>query len=109
MTKNELLTELRVLDTTLHSAEMQAFFAAKQQETRDRFVSLRGEVAVAINKLRNAQIKEITNKLDELSGALEAGIDNLKEKIEKLNNAISILNTISTVLGLIARVVALAA
>ena len=109
MTKNELLTELRAFETKLRSAEMQSFFASKKQETRDRFVSLRGEVSVAINKLSNAQLQEIANKLDELSGDLEAGIANLKDKIEKLNNATIVLNKLSTVLGLVARIVALVA
>jgi len=106
MTKTELLNELRSIETQLRSAEVQDFFKNKSQDTRDRFVALRHEISVMINKLSNAQLQDIANKLSELSDELKAGIDNLKNKIDKLDKAISILNTISTVLGLVGRVLA---
>lgn len=107
MTNNELLAELRALENTLRSAEMQTLFATEQQETRDRFVAIRGELSVAINKLSNARLQDAADKLDELSGELEAGIKNIQSKIGNLNNSIAILNTVSTALGLVARVIAI--
>jgi len=106
MTKTELLQQLRDIETSLRSAEVQSFFQTQSQATRDRFVSLRAEISQHIAQLANAQLQEIANKLDELSDELEAGIDTLKSKLDELNNAVAILNSIATVLGLVGRVIA---
>ena len=106
MTKDGLLAELREIETNLRSAEVQEFFQAQDQDVRDRFVSLRHEISVAINQLSNAELQAIADKLDELAPDLKAGVDRLKAKIQQLENAVSILKTISDVLGLVGRVVA---
>jgi hypothetical protein len=69
---------------------------------------LRNELSHQIARLSNAQLQNIAAKLDEPSGNLEAGIDNLSEKLQRLERTIAILNTFSGVLGLVGRVLAFA-
>lgn len=109
MTLDELLTNLRELETSLRAAEVQSFFERQPDNIRKRFVSFRQEVSFLVGKLTNAQLSRIGQKLDELSDDLNAGINELQDKIAALNNAVAILNAISTVLGLAARIAALAA
>lgn len=107
MTKGELLVELRIVETKLRSAEVQTFYRNQPQGTRDRFVWLRNEISLAINRLSNTEIAEIAAKLNELSDDLEVGTTDLKKKIEDMDDAVAILNTTATVFGLVARVLAL--
>jgi hypothetical protein len=109
MTLDELLTNLRNVETKLRSAEIQNFFAGQPEAVRTRFVSSRQEVSFLLGKLTNAQLGAIADKLDELSDELKAGINELQGKIDELNNVVAILNTLGTVLGLAARIAALVA
>lgn len=109
MTRDELLFHLRDLDLNLRSARVQFFFQNQPPPIRDRFVSFRQEVTVLEGKLTNAQLASIAGKLDELSGDLTAGINNLQGALMALTNTIAILNTLATVVGLAARIAVLAA
>jgi molecular chaperone GrpE (heat shock protein) len=106
MTNETLLKELRAIERRLRSAEVQTFFLAKTQATRDRFASLRNELSRQIAKLSNAQLEDIATKLDELSDDLEAGVESLTNTLDRLEKTVTILNGISKVLGLVGRVIA---
>ncbi len=106
MTRDELLTMMRDVETQLRSAAVQAFFQKQPEDIRKRFVSFRQEISVLVGRLTNAQLSDIAAKLDELSPDLKAGIDDLKGKIDTLNSAIAILNLLGNALGLAARVAA---
>jgi biopolymer transport protein ExbB/TolQ len=108
MTKDELLTKLRDLDSSLHSAEMQTLFAAQSQQVRDQFVALRLQVSQRVAQLGNAQLQSIAQELETLSDDLKSGIANMQTEIDRLDHAIAIINTVSSVLGLVGRVLAFA-
>lgn len=109
MKPEEFLTTLRSLRSKLFSAQVQNHFLAEtDQEIRERFVSLRQEVTILVDRLEIGQLHAIANKLDELADDFEAGISNLQGKLDKLDKAIAILDTLSTVLGVTARIVAFA-
>jgi hypothetical protein len=61
-----------------------------------------------IMKLEQAQLSDIADKLDQLSGDLQSGISNLQGTIDGINDATAVISTLSTVLGLVARVVGFA-
>jgi biopolymer transport protein ExbB/TolQ len=108
MTKDDLLTKLREVESSLHSAEVQALFAAQDQQVKDQFVALRLEVSQKVAQLGNAQLERIAQELETLSGDLQSGIDNLQGQLDRLDQAIAIINTVSSVLGLVGRVLAFA-
>ena len=108
MTLENFLQALRRLDLRLGEYEVERFF--KENPTyQQRFISFRHEVAFLVGKLTNAQLNHIANKLDELSGDLNAGISDLRGKIDTLNDAVAILNALAAVLGLAARIAVLLA
>jgi len=108
MTRDELVTALQNVETSLRSAEVQTFFQTRPTPERDRLVSFRQKLAVLIGTLRNAELAKIAQKLNELSDALEAAIGDVEGRLDALNDAVAILNTLSDLLGLTARVAALA-
>jgi biopolymer transport protein ExbB/TolQ len=108
MTRDELLTKLRDIDSSLHSAEVQTFFAAQNQQVKDQFVALRLKVSQEVARLGNAQLQGIAQELENLSADLKSGIDALQAQLDRLDQAIGILNTVSSVLGLVGRVLAFA-
>jgi biopolymer transport protein ExbB/TolQ len=108
MTKEELLTKLRNIDSSLHSAEVQTLFAAQNQQVKDEFVALRLSVAQKVAQLGNAQLQNIAGELETLSGDLKSGIDDVQTQLNRLDQAIAIINTVSSVLGLVGRVLAFA-
>jgi hypothetical protein len=108
MTKDELLSKLREVDSSLHSAEMQTLFAAQNQQVKDQFVALRLQVSQKVAQLGNAQLEDIAQNLEALSDDLQSGIDNMQAELDRLDRAIAIINTVSSVLGLVGRVLAFA-
>jgi len=82
MTLDELLNELRAIERTLRSAEVQNSFQTQPEDVRNRFVSYRQEISFLVGKLTNAQLSEIADKLEELSDDLNAGITSLREKFK---------------------------
>jgi gas vesicle protein len=108
MTQEELLRQLRAIERRVRSTEVNTFFQGKSQASRDRFASLRNELSQQIAKLANAQLKNIAEKLDDLSKDLEAGVENLDDKLRRLEKTVAILNTFTAVLGLVGRLLAFA-
>jgi hypothetical protein len=102
--KDDLLQNLRNLETALRSEEVENLVAQEDQDTRQKFVAVRERVAVVVGKLENAQLADIADQLDRLSPQLNAGIANMKHALSSIENAIAIVNTASTVLSLAARV-----
>jgi hypothetical protein len=108
MTRDELLFQLRSTELSLHTPEVDQFMQGQDAATRQRFVSLAFELHSLIRKLEQAQLAQIADKLDQLSGELEAGISDLQGTIDGISDATAVLGTLSTVLGLVARVVGFA-
>src|SRR5262245_65049709 len=106
MTQAELLKELRALEQRLRSNDVQEFFKTKTQPTKDRFVKMRNELSQQISQLGNAELEDISEKLDDLSDEIEEGISSIGDRLDELATTVSVLNGISTVLGLVGRVIA---
>jgi hypothetical protein len=103
--RNDLLQQLRDLESALLTAEIEQLMAGQPEDKRRDFVRLRQQVAILKGRLENAQLASIAAKLDELAPELKAGIEQMKAALKAVDNAIAILNTASTVLGLVARIV----
>jgi hypothetical protein len=106
MGKDDLLQNLRDLETSLGSEEVEDLVVQQDQATRQRFVALREQVTVVVGKLENAQLADIADQLDRLSPQLNDGIVSLKHELSSIDNAIAIINTASTVISLAASVAA---
>jgi hypothetical protein len=106
MGKDDLLQNLRDLETALGAEEVENLVAQQDQATRQRFVAVREHVAVVMGQLENAQLADIADQLDLLSPQLNDGIASLKHELSSIDNAIAIVNTASAVLSLAARVAA---
>jgi hypothetical protein len=104
--KDDLLQNLRNLETSLRSEEVESLVVQQDQATRQKFVALREQVAVVVGKLENAQLADIADQLDRLSPQLNDGIVSLKQELSSIDNAIAIVNTAAIVLSLAARVAA---
>lgn len=107
MTLDELLDYLREVDSRLYSPEVQNFFQNQPKKIRNRFISFRQEVVFLVGKLTNAQLSKIAQKLDELSGDLNASMRDLQEAISSLNSAVTIISLLDSALGLAARIAVL--
>jgi hypothetical protein len=105
MTKTELLSNLRQMETILRSSSVQTFFKQQDPQTRARFASLMNNLSVAVNRISNEQMQMLADRLDELNDDLIAGIENVEEKLHDLDDAVAIMNTVSTVLSLVSRLV----
>src|SRR5713101_5261460 len=108
MTRDELLFQLRSTELSLHTADVDQFMQGQNAATRQRFVSLAFEFRTLITQLENAQLSQIADKLDQLSGDLQSGISALQATNTAIDNATAVITTLSTVLGLVARVVGFA-
>jgi uncharacterized phage infection (PIP) family protein YhgE len=105
--KDDLLQELRDLETALGTAEVENLVAQEDEPTRRKFVALREQVTVTVGALENAQLADIAARLDQLSPDLNTGIAQLKKELKSVASAIAIINAASGVLGLAGRVAAL--
>jgi hypothetical protein len=105
--KDDLLQNLRDLESALRSDEVENLMAQQDEVTRQRFVALREQVGIVVGKLENAQLADIADQLDRLSPQLNAGIANLKRALTSIDDAMAIVNTASTVLTLATNVAAL--
>ena len=104
MSLEDLLKELRALEVTLRSAEVQNFFKGRPESERKEFVGKRRQVSAVVEKLTNIQLAAIADKLDQLADDLQSGISDLKTELKKLESTIAILNKIGSVLGTVAKV-----
>jgi|SRR5215469_7605248 len=105
--RDDLLQELRDIETALSTAEVEDLVAQEDEPTRRQFVALREQVTVEVGKLENARLEDIAAKLDQLAPELNAGIARTKQELKSVDNAIAIINAASGVVGLVARVASL--
>lgn len=106
MTRRQLINRLQSLELDLRSARIERFFGRQSPEIRRHFVSQRDEIAMLLEWLRDLELEEIADKLDELSPQIEKGLRELRESIEALDTAIDVINGLTQFLGFVARVVA---
>lgn len=104
---DQLLEELRARRLELRSATTQAFIQTQPPDVIALFVRERAELSEQIQKLENAQLNQILEKLTVLEADLSSGIKALKRKLQQLESAIGIINSVTKIVGLVARVLAL--
>ena len=108
MTYDELLDYLRKLELHLRSSGVQYFFEEQSEDAKKRFVSLREEVSLDVEKLTTAKLEDIADELEELSADLNSSINDLKSDLDALQEASAILDALSSVLSIVGRILAFA-
>jgi exonuclease VII small subunit len=108
MTPAELLAQLRLLQNQLFSSEVvdqvkQLPAAADKQE----FVDARARLGTAITRLETAELADIRQQLEQASGALRQGIDDLERSLARLQQVNAWAGAINGVLGIVTQIVPL--
>jgi DNA-binding transcriptional MerR regulator len=108
MTPAELLAQLRLLQNQLFSTEVvdQVKQLPAQADKQD-FVDARARLGTQITRLETAQLAEIRQQLEQASGALQQGIDDLGRSLARLENVNAWAGAINGVLGIVAQIVPL--
>lgn|GEM_PF-3185849 len=105
MTPNDLIDALRDLDRELHSTRVTTFYRSQDDESRARFVGLRGYVAQALADALHAQLDELATALQQHDAELSEGLADLKRAVRGLNDAVKTLNILGDVLTALSKVV----
>jgi len=108
VTNDELLIELRELETSLRSPEMQARYRERPPAERRRLVAERAELSLLIARLTTAELTAIAGKLDELGKELKRAVTAVNRRMEVPDRPAATLNAVARLLGLLARVAVLA-
>lgn len=108
MNRDELLAELRRLELTLHSVEVQQQFTGEQDpEVRRRFVAERIELSRMVGVLTHETLGSIQEQLTQLEPQLRNGIEDMDAALESVQNTVAFLNALGKILGLVGRVLAI--
>jgi hypothetical protein len=108
MNRDELLVELRRLELTLHSVEVQQHFMAEQDaDVRKRFVEERIELSRMVGVLTHERLASIQEQLTQLGQQLRAGVKDMDTALERVQNTVAFLDALGKILGLVGRVLAI--
>ncbi len=108
MTPAELLAQLRMLQNQLFSTEVvdQVKQLPAQADKQD-FVDARARLGTQITLLETAQLADIRQQLEQASGELQQGIDDLGRSLERLENVNAWAGAINGILGIVTQIVPL--
>jgi hypothetical protein len=109
MDRDELLNELRDIETQLRASDVIQFVKQQAVSLRAQFAADLATLSASIGVIENARLADIASRLDALSGALKDGIKDLQESLDALDRTIAVFTSIGTVVGLAAKVAGLAA
>ena len=76
-------------------------------DQRTRFVAQRQKLSASIGRLENAELSEISSRLDKNADSLKDGIASLRREIDSVERTVAIVNAVGTVAGFAARVAGL--
>jgi|WetSurMetagenome_2_1015567.scaffolds.fasta_scaffold112190_2 hypothetical protein len=108
MTSDDVLAELRELETRLRSARVQAAYRERPETERRRLAAARTELSLLLERLTTARIESVAAGLHELDGELKAATAAVRSRIEKVDRPAAALNAVARLLGVLARLVVLA-
>jgi len=101
MDRDELLNELRDIETQLRASDVIQFVKQQAVSLRAQFAADLATLSASIGVIENAQLADIASRLD--------GIKDLQESLDALDRTIDVFTSIGTVVGLAAKVAGLAA
>ena len=108
MTPAELLAQLRMLQNQLFSTEVvEQVKQLPAQADKQEFVDARARLGTAITRLETEQLADIRQQLEQASGALQQGLDDLDRSLNRLESVNAWAGAINGVLGIVTQLVPL--
>ena len=108
MTKEELLEALRSTELDLRSTEMILFVKAQPLNFRTNFAADLATLSASIESIENAELADISSRLNALGPDLQDGIKGLGASIASVEKTVAIFQEIGAVVGLAVKVAGLA-
>jgi hypothetical protein len=108
MTRDDVLDELRGIESRLRSAEVQAAYRDRPQAERQRLAAARTELSLLLERLTTTEIERVAAPLGELDRELKPAIAGVRGRLAAIDRPAAALNAVARLLGLLARVVVLA-
>lgn len=107
MSRDEYLDALRDLELRLRRPEMIQFIGQQPTDLRTRFSADLTTLSVAIGTIENAQLAEISARLDALDSDIKSGLQDLQHSIDAVTKTVAVLTEIGAVVGMAVKVAGL--
>jgi hypothetical protein len=104
---NQLLDSLRTIEVELFSIEVVDQVQQLSDAEKQAFVAARLHLTSVINMLNTAQLSDIADKLEQNSGELRTGIQDLEGSLNTLTGAAGWASAVNGIIGVIGQVIPL--
>lgn len=104
---NQLLDSLRTIEVELFSIEVVDQVQQLSDTEKQAFVAARLHLTSVINTLNTAQLSDIADKLEQHSGELRTGIQDLEGSLSTLTGAAGWASAVNGIIGVIGQVIPL--
>lgn len=104
---NKLLDSLRTIEVELYGIQVVDQVQQLSDAEKQEFAAARLHLTSVINQLNTAQLSEIADKLEQQSGALRTGIQDLEGSLNTLTGAAGWAAAVNGIIGVIGQVISL--